>query len=155
LQKQIKSVEQELMADVEFSKRINASKRAFNDGNTAYKKGQYELALQSYDEAISLNDSYDVAFYGKGLSLNKLRRYDEAIAAFKKATEINPTYAAAFSALGSALNQVGRRGEAVTALLKAIEIDPSSSTTVYNLGAIYQAQKNSEEAIRYFRMARK
>ena len=64
-------------------------KKAYNSGNSYYKKGQYEQALVSYGEAISGDAGYSRAYFGSGNALKKLRRYEEAEKAYKKAISLD------------------------------------------------------------------
>ena len=52
---EIKAIDKTLMSDADAMKKINTVKRAFNDGNNAYKLGQLPEALKHYDKAISLD----------------------------------------------------------------------------------------------------
>ncbi len=151
--KELEQLKSKLSADAEYQDKMNNAKKAFNDGNTAFKKGQYEVALESYNKAISLNESYPHALYGKGLALVRLRRYDDAIQAYRAAVEIDPGYAAAWSAMGAAYSRAGNIDAAIEAYVKAVETDPNSSRTLYNLGTAYLRIKENQKAINAFTRA--
>ncbi len=153
LQQEIKALNAKISSDVELTERINNAKRAYNDGNTLFKKGQYDEALAAYDKAISLDDGYSKAYYGKGLTFVKQRKLDEAIEVFKKAVEIDPSYDRAYSALGSANKDKKNFTESIAAYQKAMEINQKDETIVYNLALVYNDMKDNANAIKYFRMA--
>ncbi|OGC08091.1 hypothetical protein A2V82_05095 [candidate division KSB1 bacterium RBG_16_48_16] len=153
LQEELKKLKQVLESDVEYTKKINDSKIAFNDGNTAYKKGQYESAISFYQKAIDLNSNNPKAYYGEGLALTKLRRYEEAIGAFEKAVELSPSYDEAYAAMGSTYDDIGKLDEAIASYQKAVEINPTSKTSIYNLGGVYKKAKDNRNAIKYFQLA--
>jgi superkiller protein 3 len=153
LQTELKSLGDKINSDVALTEKINNAKRAYNDGNTLYKKGQFDEALVAYDKAISLDPGYSKAYYGKGLTFDKQRKLEEAIAAFKKAVEIDPSYDKAFSALGSIYKDNKNYTESINAYQKAIEIDQTDPGTVYNLALVYNDMKDYTNAIKYFRMA--
>jgi len=137
IEAQIKDVTEKLEADVDAMKKINAVKKAYNEGNAAYKFGDYQGAISHYDRAISLDVSFYKAHYGKGLALKKLRKFQEAIIAHQGASKHNPAYVAAYIAEGKILKQIGKNDEALKVLTTAIENNPGSERPYYELGAIY------------------
>lgn len=151
---EIKDIETKLMADVEAMKKINAVKKAYNDGNNAYKLGQYQQAVTSYDKAISMDSTFFKAYYGKGLALKKLRKYAEATKAYQGAIRQNPSYSLAYIALGKIFSQRGMPDKAIETYTKAIEYDPTSAKLCYELGAVYQnRKKNYKKAVENFTKA--
>jgi tetratricopeptide (TPR) repeat protein len=48
------------------------------------------LAIDAFDRAIQLNEKFDLALYGKALSLIKLGRREESIPLLKRNTELQP-----------------------------------------------------------------
>lgn len=151
---EIKDIDKKLMADADAMKKINAVKRAFNDGNNAYKLGQYQQALTHYDKAISLDNTFYRAHYGKGLTLKKLRKYSEAIAAFKNTVEQNPAYTNGYLALGTTYSQLSQPDQAIQVYNTAIENDPSSAKIYYSLGEVYlNKKKNYRKAAENFTKA--
>ncbi len=151
---EIKEIDKVIKADVDAMKRINAVKKAFNDGNTARKMGQNEQALEHYNNAISMDSTFYKAHYCKGLTLKKLRKYPEATAAYKAAILQNPSYIDAYVALGIIFDQRGLPDEAIKTYKSAIENDPTSAKSNYLLGAVYQnRKKNYKSAVESFTKA--
>ncbi len=150
---ELNTIKEKLNADVELTERLNNAKRSYNDGNTLYKKGQFDEALAAYDKAISLDPNYSKAYYGKGLTFDKQRKYAEAVEVFRKAVEIDPSYDRAYSALGSTYKAMKNFDESVNAYQKAIEIDQTGYSAMYNLALVYVSMKDYQNAIKYFRMA--
>ena len=62
---------------------------------------QYDRALEDYDHALSLNNTYASALLYKGIALNHLNRSAEAIRSFKDAIAIQPDYPDVYYHLGS------------------------------------------------------
>ena len=50
--------------------------------------GQYERAIQDYDEAIRLNPQYVYAYNNRGLTYQSLGKVEEAERDFQKAKEL-------------------------------------------------------------------
>ena len=138
---EIKAIDKQLMSDADAMKKINAVKRAFNDGNNAYKLGQLQEALNHYNKAISLDSTFVQAHYGKGLTLKKQRKYKEALAAFQAAIDNNAAYSAAYLALGTTYSQLSQPDKAIQVYNQAIQYDPTSAKMHYSLGEVYLNKK--------------
>jgi Tfp pilus assembly protein PilF len=67
----------------------------FNKGGFLTVNGEYDKAIQAYDNATMLNPQFihAEAWYAKGTALARQGKYDEAIQAFDKATILNPQLA--------------------------------------------------------------
>ena len=59
-------------------------------GKKQLHDGQYENALNSFEEAILPNQNDPDLWNMKGITLRSLGRYDEAIECFNKSLEIDP-----------------------------------------------------------------
>jgi len=116
---EIKELEQKLLSDVEAVKKINAVKKAFNDGNNAFKLGQNQQALDFYKMAISLDSTFSKARYGKGLTLKRMQ-YPEAIAAYSAAIRHDPMYSDAFVELGKIYSEIDKPDKAIQTFQKAL-----------------------------------
>jgi tetratricopeptide (TPR) repeat protein len=68
----------------------NQSHVWYNLGFLQQELNEQMLAIEAFDKAILLNDRFDLALYGKALSLIKLGRAEESIALLKRNTELQP-----------------------------------------------------------------
>ena len=59
-------------------------------GKKQLENGKYENALNSFEQAISLNQNDPDLWNLKGVALRSLGRYNEAIECFNKSLEIDP-----------------------------------------------------------------
>ena len=59
-------------------------------GKKQLEDGQYDDALNSFEQAILLNQKDPDLWNLKGVALRSLGRYDEAIECFNKSLEIDP-----------------------------------------------------------------
>lgn len=73
--------------------------KAYNEGNSKLKAGDYTGAVDNYDLALKTSKDYRI-FYQKGVSLKKLRKFDEAETAFKESIKSNPNFDLAYNGLG-------------------------------------------------------
>jgi tetratricopeptide (TPR) repeat protein len=64
-----------------------------NLGKNFYSKSEYELAIQNFDKAISINPSNYEAYYYLGIIYAETEKHEYALSAFEKALELNPNHA--------------------------------------------------------------
>jgi len=68
---------------------LHPSKSTWVDkGNALYQLGKYNESSQAYNKAIDIDPEYALAWYNKGIALNKFNRTADADAAFTKAKEL-------------------------------------------------------------------
>lgn len=95
-------------------------------GSEFQAQGNNNEAITSFDEALKLDPSNEVAWNNKGTALLGLGKFDEAIEAFDKAIESNQDYVDALINKGIILKFQGKNDEAIDAFNKALEIDPEN-----------------------------
>ena len=93
-----------------------------NKGAALAILGEFDEALQAFDEAIRLDPKATVAWYNKGLTLVYLGKFNEAIQAYDEAIRLDPGYALAWNNKGLAYRALGLHAEADAALARANEI---------------------------------
>ncbi len=97
----------------------NQENDLFNEGNKNYDEGNYQKAIECYDQATRLNSQLKEAWYNKGRALCAQGKYPEAIGAFDQAIHICPNYSKAWRSKGRALEAMGRDDEAEQAFQNA------------------------------------
>ena len=68
-------------------------KISYNLGNSRYKQGEYEKALQSYTKSLEQKSSTAInqkTYYNMGNVLFRMNKHEESISAYKKALELDP-----------------------------------------------------------------
>lgn len=73
--------------------------KLYNEGNSLLKAGNYNGAIQKYDEALRIAKDYRI-LYQKGLALRKADKLNEAKNALEEALQLSPNNEAALNALG-------------------------------------------------------
>ncbi len=87
-------------------------------------RGEYEKAIQAFNEALKTDDFNPKVYNNLGLALGRLGRYNEAFEAFKKGGDL----AQAYNNLGCLYLEEGRTDAAISAFEKAIASNPSFYT---------------------------
>ena len=67
-----------------------------NRGVAYYERGEYDRAIQDFDQAIELNPKYALAFNNRCAAYHDKGEYDRAIQDCNQALKLNPKYADAF-----------------------------------------------------------
>lgn len=73
-----------------------------NRGLANFEKGQYDLAISDYSEAIAIDPKNAAAYSNRGDTYLLKGQYDEAIADFSKVIEINPKLSVFYYLRGNA-----------------------------------------------------
>jgi tetratricopeptide (TPR) repeat protein len=106
---------------------------AFQLRGAAYAgKGQYDRAIQDFDQAIKLNPKEAETFVNRGGSYDKKGQYDRAIQDFDQAIKLNPSYASAFMNRGIAYRKKGQHDRAIQDYDQAIKLNPKYAAALYN-----------------------
>ena len=108
-----------------------------NRGNAYQSKGDYQRAIQDYDEAIHLNGSFALSYNNRGRAHHLNGDYAQAIKDYGEAIEIDPDYPLAFYNRGLARFDQGFFIAAVPDFVRAVQIDP---TKPYRVLALYLAK---------------
>jgi tetratricopeptide (TPR) repeat protein len=119
---------------------IQRSYLNFLIGATHYETGSYQSAVDSFNEALSLDPSYFDALRALSRSYQALKNYRAAERALKTALQKPPTDAAAAEVqcqMGEMYEQEGRIHEAIAAFGAALAIDPSNVSAQEGLQRIH------------------
>lgn len=102
---------------------------AYNNLGLAYfGKGDYHLAIASYQKALGVLPSYSPARTNLGLALERTNRWEAALIAYKEAIEYAPDYTPAHFNLGRLYIRLNRYAEAAKELEEIIKVEPKSPT---------------------------
>jgi len=105
-------------------------------GDAYETAGQFDEAVQSYQQAITAKPDVPGYYNNLGNALSKAGKVEEAKAAYTKSAELDPPNAAtAWRNFGITLYNANRLGDAIEPLQKSAELDPKNAQTWYLLGA--------------------
>lgn len=96
-------------------------------GNQHLAAKDYGKSIESYTQAIEINDTNAVYFSNRAAAYIQNQQYDLAIVDAEKATIIDPSYSKAWSRLGHSHYLLENLDEALDAYNKALEFEPSNS----------------------------
>ncbi len=123
-------------------------------------KGNVDLAIQAFEEAIQLDKNFALAQAGLGEAYwqkyQKMREKvwaDRAIAASDRALILDPTQAEVHVVLGIIYRGTGKVERAIEELQRAITIQPLQDEAYFELGRCYQQQGEFEKAVEHFERA--
>ncbi|MDF1545284.1 MAG: tetratricopeptide repeat protein [bacterium] len=103
-------------------------------GTAFFFKRLFDEALALFDAAITLNNSFDGAYFYMARTEIELERYDQAVRAARAAVEMKPTYADYRHTLGECLMLTGAYKEAVAEFEEAVRINTYYGDAYFCLG---------------------
>lgn len=111
-----------------------------------YYHGQtrYELALEAYRQAVSLQPQYVEALTGMGVAHAMLGQYDDALRVLKAAASIDPASVTAQNNLGYIYWLLNEREEALVAYRQALKLDPLNARARDNLHLAMNSAANDQ-----------
>jgi tetratricopeptide (TPR) repeat protein len=128
---------------------------AFNNRGIGYRlKGDYDRAIQDYNQAIKLNPKFAVAYNNRGVAHEHKNEYDRAISDYDQAIKLRPSAEAHFNR-GNA--QLGRShyDRAIDDYNQAIKLKPDFAAAFDNrcwaravVGILKPALADCNEALR-------
>jgi tetratricopeptide (TPR) repeat protein len=125
-----------IQAGKENSKNLAA---AFNNrGNTYNRKGQYDRAIEDYNQALRLDPKSATAFSNRGVAYERKGQYDRAIEDYSQVIRLDPQNAAAFNSRCWERAIVGRElREALADCNESLRLKPNDADTLDSRGFVY------------------
>jgi tetratricopeptide (TPR) repeat protein len=105
-----------------------------NRGNAYQSKGDYQRAIQDYDEAIRIDPEAALAFNNRGSAFQHMGNYDRAIQDYDQAIRLDGGFALSYNNRGRAHHLKEDYAQAIKDYGEAIDIDPDYPLAFYNRG---------------------
>lgn len=121
-----------------------------NEGVTAYKNGDYAIAVEKLRKASSMALNNFRAHFYLGLALIGDRRYRDALEALSISLDLDPDHLQSLVAVGDAYLKLGDISEAQASYYSALKYRPEYAAALDGLARIYEAQAEYDEAIAHF-----
>lgn len=125
------------ISDYELKKNPNNVNALCQKGDALFHLGNYNEAIQSYNEALRINPENLIGWYQKACCLDNLGRHEEAIELFDFTLKIYPNNVDALCKKGDALYKLRNYNEAAIIYNQALRISPNS----------YSAQEGRDRAL--------
>ncbi|MDT4969122.1 MAG: hypothetical protein QOJ64_3859 [Acidobacteriota bacterium] len=113
----------------------------------------YESAIKSYQEIVSLYPLEVEAYRGLGRLLRGENRFDEAIEIFKQGLVIDPEAKDLYNGLGAVYSDMGRHDEAISMFQHYVTLAPAEPNAHDSLGLGYQWAGRYQEALQEYERA--
>lgn len=110
-------------------------------------QGKLDLALASYDHALSLRPGFAEAISNRGACLERLGRFDEALASYERALTLQPDFFDALYNRGNVLRALGRHADALASYDRALSLWPQHADALNNRGQALRELMRYEEAL--------
>ncbi len=131
------------------------AKRCLNAGNRLLKKGMTQSAMLQYQKAVQEEPELFEAHLCLGDIYLELKQPQEAATAFTQAIKLQARASEARAGLGDALFLQGQLQKSKEMLQTALKLNPHLARAHYRLGRIYEEQKQTEDALKEYKIALK
>ena len=119
----------------------------------ALSRGDYALARQIYQKALSARGDHPDLHYGIATVCFLLNDLEAAVEHFKEVVRIDPLRAGALVNLGAVYNRLGKHEDALAVLRRAIQLAPGKAEGYYNLAVVYRQIDQIDLAVQAYREA--
>lgn len=109
-----------------------------NRGNAYSDKGQFDRAIQDYDQAIRLDPNNGLAFCNRGSAHHRQGRFDLAIQDYGQAIGLYPNFVLAHFNRGIAYHATRRLPQAIADYEAVLRIRPKEPYALYGRGVARQ-----------------
>lgn len=121
--------------------------KLFERGQNAHARGEFETALEYYNEAIKIRPEFPEAEFQKGNALVSLKRLSEAEGAFRRTMELRTNWALPHINLGVLLARQKRDDEAQTLLRQALKLENQNEVALRALAELRLRAGDAKEAL--------
>jgi tetratricopeptide (TPR) repeat protein len=122
-------------------------------GNERYNRGEYESALNHYDEVLQVDPTNQFGLYNKALVFYAKKDFRKSISLINYCIQQNPDYGPAYYLLGDDYKFINQPDSALYFFDRAYEMGVRDPGLLQNLGDIYYDQKESKQAIQFYKEA--
>jgi tetratricopeptide (TPR) repeat protein len=128
--------------------RLAPSQAVYNlRGSAYYDKGEYDIAIADFDDALKLGSPNGIVFHNRGNAFRGKGDYARAIADYDMAIKADPKSAFSFQNRGISKEALGDLDGALADINQAIRLDPALPQPLINRTAIWRARGELDRAI--------
>lgn len=118
-----------------------------------FKAGKHQLALDSFDKALSIYPKRPEALHNKGMVLERLGKLNEALENYKNAIIGAPESAPTLNNMGNVFRELGQYEQSINCFEKAVEINPKYAEAFSNLGWTFYTIRQFDDAVNAYKKA--
>jgi DnaJ homolog subfamily C member 7 len=127
-----------------------------DEGNLAFKNGDFENAVRLYSEAIDEQSKEAALHSNRSAAFLKLGKYAEAVRDAQAAIDIDPTFLKAYTRLHNGLCNTGKFTDASRAMENAVRVIQSTNPTlIEDMKNLEELRKQSDAAVVALETARR
>lgn len=138
----------EVITDATEAIRLQPNRVVYNlRGSAYYDKGDYEIAVADFDDALKLGPPSGIIFHNSGNAWRGKGDYAKAIADYDMSIKADPRSAFSFQNRGIAKEALGDLDGALADINQAIRLDPTLPQPLINRTAIWRVRGDYDRAI--------
>ncbi|MAT95866.1 MAG: hypothetical protein CL608_01765 [Anaerolineaceae bacterium] len=119
----------------------NRAVEAYQQGVAHLEDGEFEAAIPDFDRAISLDNQFAQAYWGRGDALMSLGQYKTAVTDFSTIIEMHPkTFPSIYIYRAAAYTQLGNYPAAIADYQSLLALDPDEELRLLALESIHILQ---------------
>ena len=126
---------------------LNLAENYYLTGNDWYEKGDFDKAIDAFDQAIRIYPKLSAAYWARGAIRDRKGEYDKAIADYSEAIRIDPHLAEAYSNRGIVWDEKGEWDKAIADYGEAIRINPDLAEAYFGRGTSWYGKDEYDRAI--------
>ena len=111
-----------------------ALEKTFQEGDRAYRKGDYDKAIVLFSEVLKADGEHLNAYLQRGFCYSLQKKYDAAIADLTSVIQQKPDHLWAYTSRGSAYNKLGKYELAMIDFDTVLGLDPKNEEAFNNRG---------------------
>jgi tetratricopeptide (TPR) repeat protein len=112
--------------NVSFAQEVNNVPNLYKKANEHFMRGEYNQAIDVYDEILDITPTDTKILLMKGTALSNLERYKSSILEFYKVNQQDPENITALIGLGIGFGNFGEYKQAMEYFERAYEISPEN-----------------------------
>jgi serine/threonine protein kinase len=126
--------------------------RQFKSGLQFYNKGDYESAINYFNDSLQVNRQQHDVLFSRGRAYQKISNYSLAYEDYKESFRLSPK-AEVSACMGYCANKLGFYKEAINYYQKALSLGYKSPLVLHNVGYSYFQLNKLDEASSYLEEA--
>ncbi|MGE5194134.1 MAG: tetratricopeptide repeat protein [Deltaproteobacteria bacterium] len=130
--------------------KIKEADAAYKRAQAAFESGDFDKAIQIFDEVVRLDPKYVEAYVSRGMARNEKSEHDKAIKDFNEAIRVDSRFAPAFFNRGMAWSAKNEYDKAIQDFDAVLALDPKDDAALFNRGVAWSKKGDLDKAIRDF-----